>query len=67
MKVGDLVRMRGKEVFGNNTVGERHTQYIGVVLSLRTPSHNRCYVYWFDGSKRGWINKHWIEVFHEGR
>jgi hypothetical protein len=66
MKVGDLVRMRGKEVFGNNTVSWSKGS-VGVVLSLRTPSHHRCYVYWLDGSKRGWINKHWLEVVYEGR
>ena len=66
MKVGDLVMMRGKEVFGNNTVSTPKGS-VGVVLSLRTPSHHRCYVYWFDGSRKGWINKHWIKVINESR
>mgnify|MGYP001200392929 CR=1 FL=1 len=62
MKVGDLVAMRG---IGSEGVVK--TIRLGVILSLRTPSHHRCYVYWFDGSKRGWINKHWLEVVYEGR
>ena len=65
MKVGDLVMMRGEEVFGNNTVSWSKG-ILGVVLSLRS-ANDRCYIYWFDGSKAGWMHKHWVKVINEGR
>lgn len=50
MNKGSLVKWRG-------LIGQ-----IGVILEAMPRTHDKLYVYWFNGYKRGWVHKHWLEV-----